>query len=109
MFWLLPIWLLQQRGEVLMTVRSGIFFFQAEVGIRDVAVTGVQTCALPISRHGHETPLSRLQRHSLKGIPRGVARSADAVLHVFPAAYRNDRLRIRAGQRREAQDRKSVV
>src|SRR5256884_3854111 len=26
------------------------FFFQAEDGIRDVAVTGVQTCALPISR-----------------------------------------------------------
>src|SRR5687768_18588807 len=24
------------------------FFFQAEDGIRDVAVTGVQTCALPI-------------------------------------------------------------
>src|SRR6202522_3271757 len=29
-----------------------IFFFQAEDGIRDVVVTGVQTCALPISRHG---------------------------------------------------------
>src|SRR2546429_1792123 len=27
-----------------------VFFFQAEDGIRDVAVTGVQTCALPISR-----------------------------------------------------------
>src|SRR2546422_7973887 len=27
-----------------------IFFFQAEDGIRDVAVTGVQTCALPISQ-----------------------------------------------------------
>src|SRR5216684_6116322 len=28
-----------------------IFFVQAEDGIRDVAVTGVQTCALPICRH----------------------------------------------------------
>src|SRR5215213_8110832 len=27
-----------------------IFFFQAEDGIRDWSVTGVQTCALPISR-----------------------------------------------------------
>src|SRR5687768_17860137 len=27
---------------------SVFFFFQAEDGIRDVAVTGVQTCALPI-------------------------------------------------------------
>src|SRR2546430_5365714 len=27
------------------------FFFQAEDGIRDLTVTGVQTCALPISLH----------------------------------------------------------
>src|SRR2546421_966910 len=27
------------------------FFFQAEDGIRDLIVTGVQTCALPISRN----------------------------------------------------------
>src|SRR5256885_15940225 len=27
----------------------GVFFFQAEDGIRDYKVTGVQTCALPIS------------------------------------------------------------
>src|SRR2546429_3765302 len=27
---------------------TSFFFFQAEDGIRDVAVTGVQTCALPI-------------------------------------------------------------
>src|SRR2546429_474284 len=41
------------------------FFFQAEDGIRDVAVTGVQTCALPISRlSGGLTPetVSRLAR-----------------------------------------------
>src|SRR2546421_6687946 len=35
-------------------VRS--FFFQAEDGIRDLIVTGVQTCALPIS----ELPSGRL-------------------------------------------------
>src|SRR2546426_3555850 len=28
------------------------FFFQAEDGIRDYKVTGVQTCALPISNYG---------------------------------------------------------
>src|SRR5437764_7249260 len=28
------------------------FFFQAEDGIRDTSVTGVQTCALPISEAG---------------------------------------------------------
>mgnify|MGYP000400753813 CR=1 FL=1 len=31
------------------------FFFQAEDGIRDVAVTGVQTCALPIYKHNLQT------------------------------------------------------
>src|SRR2546429_20412 len=31
-----------------LTGRVHLFFFQAEDGIRDVAVTGVQTCALPI-------------------------------------------------------------
>src|SRR2546429_3097400 len=39
-------------------VRICFFFFQAEDGIRDVAVTGVQTCALPIfdlaARDRHE-------------------------------------------------------
>src|SRR5207237_7199902 len=29
------------------------FFFQAEDGIRDSSVTGVQTCALPISERVH--------------------------------------------------------
>src|SRR3712207_3291640 len=29
-----------------------LFFFQAEDGIRDIGVTGVQTCALPISLGG---------------------------------------------------------
>src|SRR2546430_1150027 len=28
-----------------------VFFFQAEDGIRDLTVTGVQTCALPIYHH----------------------------------------------------------
>src|SRR2546429_2217534 len=35
------------------------FFFQAEDGIRDVAVTGVQTCALPI----YVSPLSTQWTH----------------------------------------------
>src|SRR5262252_3054198 len=41
------------------------FFFQAEDGIRDHCVTGVQTCALPIS-----------QRTSCRRLPSFPARSA---------------------------------
>src|SRR5882757_3993289 len=38
--------------SVLVTCQSNhfLFFFQAEDGIRDIGVTGDQTCALPISR-----------------------------------------------------------
>src|SRR3712207_2540853 len=36
---------------MLMLVCYFFFFFQAEDGIRDIGVTGVQTCALPISHY----------------------------------------------------------
>src|SRR5688572_32415448 len=36
------------------------FFFQAEDGIRDLTVTGVQTCALPIYRIDHDIDLVAL-------------------------------------------------
>src|SRR2546422_5514142 len=59
-------------------VGSFFFFFQAEDGIRDVAVTGVQTCALPISdlglratyRDGEQLrPIRRLAANSGHGSP----------------------------------------
>src|SRR6266496_5085692 len=34
-----------------------VFFFQAEDGIRDLYVTGVQTCALPISERSPGSPI----------------------------------------------------
>src|SRR5690606_39694985 len=37
-------------------------FFQAEDGIRDFHVTGVQTCALPISRLIEAGPVTRVGR-----------------------------------------------
>src|SRR5437016_7049264 len=43
------------------------FFFQAEDGIRDWSVTGVQTCALPIFRQGDRDELTR----NLPGIRAG--------------------------------------
>src|SRR5256886_9442028 len=61
------------------------FFFQAEDGIRDLTVTGVQTCALPISAQFHPLPgraarfderaarggggsrCSRRRRHGIRG------------------------------------------
>src|SRR5699024_12238114 len=41
-----------------------LFFFQAEDGIRDRNVTGVQTCALPISGGSQTTSCSSTSRPS---------------------------------------------
>src|SRR5437762_14092100 len=46
-----------------------LFFFQAEDGIRDTSVTGVQTCALPISHDLGRTATARRPRSC--GSPRG--------------------------------------
>src|SRR5437762_9443819 len=54
------------------TWSSFFFFFQAEDGIRDTSVTGVQTCALPISTRG-----SRPTRISRAGRRRSYDRSDD--------------------------------
>src|SRR5256884_597310 len=42
----------QKESGTLRRTSVVVFFFQAEAGIRDVAVTGVQTCALPIFHGG---------------------------------------------------------
>src|SRR5256885_6701486 len=39
-----------------------LFFFQAEDGIRDYKVTGVQTCALPISAASRAEPTREVER-----------------------------------------------
>src|SRR6266446_890986 len=52
-----------------MQVYFFFFFFQAEDGIRDYKVTGVQTCALPIAR-GDEARLPSVRQR--EGARRGV-------------------------------------
>src|SRR2546430_9791284 len=49
------------------------FFFQAEDGIRDLTVTGVQTCALPIFARAREAEDDRAHLHVEVGIQRVVA------------------------------------
>src|SRR5207245_3181681 len=45
-----------------------VFFFQAEDGIRDATVTGVQTCALPIYPGRHDPLRSRTVHVAPPGI-----------------------------------------
>src|SRR5256886_7716143 len=46
---------------------SFVFFFQAEDGIRDLTVTGVQTCALPIFGGGIDGPPQQVPRDDPEG------------------------------------------
>src|SRR5690349_23807981 len=78
------------------------FFFQAEDGIRDLYVTGVQTCALPISQTCDRS------RGSF------ACRSAESSTRVRgrggPPVCRDARMRVDQCRRRNAgRDRKSVV
>src|SRR5690606_40267602 len=57
-----------------------VFFFQAEDGIRDFHVTGVQTCALPISS-GSLTGRRKARRANVDNICRVHAASAAAGGH----------------------------
>src|SRR5437763_2726425 len=54
------------------------FFFQAEDGIRDTSVTGVQTCALPISDFGYFRPI-------LFTIPDEYSHSIQELTRLFPS------------------------
>ena len=57
------------------------FFFQAEDGIRDVAVTGVQTCALPIFKQ------SLYDDVELRGSRHVIIVKKQRDLHIFPGNY----------------------
>src|SRR3989449_4682745 len=87
-----------------------VFFFQAEDGIRDVAVTGVQTCALPISKE-RTMQTERAELYFQRG-------SSDKVYHVqFENAQDHWSVQAQWGRRGSALqsdvkvsgDRKSVV
>src|SRR5690349_3480041 len=60
------------------------FFFQAEDGIRDLYVTGVQTCALPISRRWRPAPGDRSVRRQPEALSRGVRSPRDPALYRRP-------------------------
>src|SRR5699024_11672851 len=62
------------------------FFFQAEDGIRDRNVTGVQTCALPIFRKAYGHPPTAMLPHGERGhwlpAPNGIHFHSPTALYV---------------------------
>src|SRR5437762_8509094 len=76
-----------------------LFFFQAEDGIRDTSVTGVQTCALPICRSELQDRLAlggAGQQAIRRAYDGGVSSHAHAGVH---------RARARGGERVDGRDK----
>src|SRR3712207_9343383 len=76
--------------ECVQCIVSLFFFFQAEDGIRDIGVTGVRTCALPISycKADPIAPTRTLFLSSLKNveIPISASERPETAFHRRPAA-----------------------
>src|SRR5688572_32743938 len=78
------------------------FFFQAEDGIRDLTVTGVQTCALPIWRFASQTVdlvAARANRRnpwfvSIHGAPEGIALFSSSVVLMPGQTARSEERRV---------------
>src|SRR5437762_8670295 len=68
------------------------FFFQAEDGIRDTSVTGVQTCALPISEAG-ALGILQCRRHLVR---RAIDETGFAIVVAGPVEHRQVRREVRA-------------
>src|SRR5256886_15248642 len=60
------------------------FFFQAEDGIRDLTVTGVQTCALPISAKPYALLTAALRQAGRCGVGRWAARGKGYLVILRP-------------------------
>src|SRR2546430_16373919 len=76
---------------------SFFFFFQAEDGIRDLTVTGVQTCALPIS-----CELFHIDARNVFPRPKGLSWSEAAAFPLtFLTAWRmlTTRARLQKGEK----------
>src|SRR5690606_40888737 len=89
------------------------FFFQAEDGIRDFHVTGVQTCALPICTAANPVPPSRqivtstfFRPYRSLNMPRGICRisppqtKALSSTEIHPVPNRSEERRV--GKERSA-------
>src|SRR3989442_9221117 len=95
-------------GEDVIVFDSFFFFFQAEDGIRDADVTGVQTCALPISTEAANDSLQNLPRVSETLLDRyGEIRTPGS--QVTSSKYLVDRPYQSKPQEFGLADRKSVV
>src|SRR6266508_3493808 len=83
-----------------------VFFFQAEDGIRDGHVTGVQTCALPIMKAGAAEFLTKpFERDALlNAIRSAIERSREALLQASELKRLRERYASLTPREREVRD-----
>src|SRR3712207_9022041 len=81
------------------------FFFQAEDGIRVIGVTGVQTCALPISRSATRRPG---RAGGCCGVPPAVSSSPTATSRRRACATARDRKSVVEGKRVDLGGRRNI-
>src|SRR5689334_23748078 len=95
--------------DISAVLRGGDFFFQAEDGIRDGTVTGVQTCALPIYSIRGRVWGHRTARRSSAVSPNAATDGMGWLIQ--PNVIRRFSRRSRTGTipRPVSRDRKSVV
>src|SRR2546430_4090280 len=92
---------------------GGFFFFQAEDGIRDLTVTGVQTCALPICRYRRlaaaSTATSRRRsfRAAREAGPRATSRACSTRSRLNTTKGKTRRDRSRSEERRVGKEGRS--
>src|SRR5256885_12702438 len=101
---------IQETGGTSLSTHLFFFFFQAEDGIRDYKVTGVQTCALPISRtrRGRDLP-GRCWRANTSSTPSpfrrpGYCRNRKAAGTAMPSRSTACRKRRRSEKRRVGEE-----
>src|SRR5256885_10875583 len=113
-FVILVVWFLLPRVARLMihtptAISCFVFFCQAEDGIRDYKVTGVQTCALPIYRGGANALAGgeQAERQPARLEPRGnrVAEPQPEIAEVARLAL-VDVLADAAGEHRRSEERR---
>src|SRR5688500_20123198 len=83
------------------------FFFQAEDGIRDYKVTGVQTCALPIYAASIERDVSEGSSRCAQGAVQLRERDADPPHHEDQREHRPRRSPHRSEERRVGKEWRS--
>src|SRR3712207_7519707 len=93
-----------------MMLAVGLLFIQAEDGMRDIVVTGVQTCALPISRASvARRVVIRLESQRVSGKVSNIAASSRVIgmARKAPTAPKSQAQRVkerRSEERRVGKD-----